>query len=284
MSYPPIIADSSAPEGSTNYTTIVLFHGYVWTSGKGLPISVLSGEEADEMDETDAFRKMLPFAKAYNSRLILADRRDYHGAIPYTVQERADLFTAAAVAKTESGVAQTKVLAWMRDRAREVYDLLVHIVRQHEIPLAHPVANVGGAIVGGWSFGVTFVTALLANMVSFPVGDVDLRKYLCSVVFLGAHAPFHLYCAALIFVPSRAHPLKHGQIPQTLRSGSLCRPRFLRSTPSHPAGCAAPPRSFTVDTTSTGTSATLPRMRSQPRFRPLRQFQRGTGSPQRRSR
>ncbi|KAI1789089.1 hypothetical protein LXA43DRAFT_595463 [Ganoderma leucocontextum] len=160
----PIIADSGAPEGSADYTTVVLFHAYAWTS--------------------EAFRKMLPLAKAFNARLILANRRDYVGAAPFTIQERTELFTAASVAQTEPEAARMNTLAWMRERAREVYDLLVHIVGEHGIPLACPEANTGGIVVGGWSFGTTLMTALLANMASFPVGDVDLPKYLRRVVFL----------------------------------------------------------------------------------------------------
>ena len=36
----------------------------------------------DATDETDAFRKMLPLAKASNARLVLANRRDYTAATP----------------------------------------------------------------------------------------------------------------------------------------------------------------------------------------------------------
>ena len=163
----------------------------------------------DATDEIDAFRKMLPLAKASNARLILANRRDYAAATPYTARERADLFAAAAVAKTEPDAARPKVLAWMQDRAREVYELLVHIVAEHKIPLAYPDAKTGGITVGGWSFGTTLMTALLANLASFPVGEVDLRKYLRRVVFLGARASFYLdYCKLILInniILARAH-------------------------------------------------------------------------------
>ncbi|PIL34412.1 hypothetical protein GSI_03187 [Ganoderma sinense ZZ0214-1] len=158
MSHPPIIVDSGVPEGSDDYTTVVLFHGYTWSS--------------------KACHRMLPLAKASNARLILANRRDYVGA------ERADLFAAAAVADSEPDAARTKILTWMHDRAREVYDLLVDIIGKNKTPLAHPEANTGGIVVAGWSFGTTLMTAFLANMASFLVGDVDLRKYLRRVVFL----------------------------------------------------------------------------------------------------
>ena len=129
---------------------------------------------------------MPPLAKASNARLILANRRDYAGAVPYTIQERADLFAMAAMTKSEPDAARKRVLAWMQERAREVYDLLIHIVSEHRIPPSRAEANTGGIVLGGWSFGTTLMTALLANLASFPVGDIDLRKYLRRVVFLGA--------------------------------------------------------------------------------------------------
>ena len=148
----------------------------------------------DRPHTAEAFRKMLPLAKGSNARLILANRRDYGYAAPFTFQERADLFAAAAVDKTEPEEARMKIVAWMRQRAFEVYTLLVDIVAEHKIPLARPETNTGGIMVGGWSFGVTLMTALLANMASFPVSDVDLRKYLRSVILLGAPTPFHPEC------------------------------------------------------------------------------------------
>ena len=78
---------------------------------------------------------MLPLAKTSNTRLILANRRDYTGAVPYTIQERAELFATAAATKIEPDAAREKVLEWMRERAHEVYDLLVHIVSQSLVEL-----------------------------------------------------------------------------------------------------------------------------------------------------
>ena len=86
----------------------------------------------DATDETDAFRKMLPLAKASSARLVLAKQARLHCRHPS--RERAGLFAAAAVAKTESDAARPTALAWMQDRAREAHDLLVHIVAEHKIP------------------------------------------------------------------------------------------------------------------------------------------------------
>ena len=135
---------------------------------------------------------MLPFAKPRNARLILANRRDYPGSTPYSIEERAEVYAAAVEGSTDPEKARTRLLAWMKERGREVYNLLVHIVDQYSLPLARPEANTGGIIVGGLSFAATLMTALLANIASFPTNNVDLRKYLRRVVLLGAPAARNL--------------------------------------------------------------------------------------------
>ena len=87
--------------------------------------------------------------------------------------------------------------------AREVYGLLVHIVAEYKITLARPEEHADGLIVGGWSFGTTPMTAFLGFMASFPHGDVDLRKYLRRVVFLGVH-PFDRLCRVFTLTRSSA--------------------------------------------------------------------------------
>ena len=148
--------------------------------------------QQDVLGLADAYRKLLPFAKAYNARILLANRRDYPGTTPYSIEERAEVYAAAVEGKNDPEAAQKRLVPWMKERGREVYDLLVHIVAQHQIPPIGSGGNSGGIVVGGWSFGTTLMTALLANLDSFPVGDIDLRKYLRRVVFLGASAAYRL--------------------------------------------------------------------------------------------
>ena len=135
---------------------------------------------------------MLPFAKPRNARLVLANRRDYPGTTPYSIEERAEVYAAAVEGSTDPEKARTRLLAWMKERGREVYDLLVHIVDQYSLPLARPEASIGGIIVGGLSFAATLMTALLANIASFPIDSVDLRKYLRRIVLLGTPATRNL--------------------------------------------------------------------------------------------
>ena len=73
----------------------------------------------------------------------------------------------------------------MRDRAREVYDLLVKFVADNDVPPASPADNTGGIIVSGWSFGSGLMIALLAYVAEFPITEVELGKYVRRVIFYG---------------------------------------------------------------------------------------------------
>ena len=88
--------------------------------------------------------------------------------------------------KTNPLRARDRLQAYMKEQARAVYDLLIHLVAEHNIPPACPGANTGGIIIGGWSFGALWMTALLANVASFPVHDIELGRYVRRVVLYGA--------------------------------------------------------------------------------------------------
>ena len=72
----------------------------------------------------------------------------------------------------------------MKARARELYDYLVDLVRTQNIPRAQGKA--GGIVLAGWSIGATWITALLAHVAEFPVGDVRLGEYVRRLVLYGA--------------------------------------------------------------------------------------------------
>ncbi|KAI0739377.1 hypothetical protein C8Q80DRAFT_1357285 [Daedaleopsis nitida] len=86
-----ILHDSGPPEGSTDYTTLVLLHGYAWQSG--------------------IFSKLLPLASKHNARLVLVNRRDYPGATPYTDDERAVLRDA----EKDPAAAHAELTKYMED-------------------------------------------------------------------------------------------------------------------------------------------------------------------------
>ncbi|KAI0370680.1 hypothetical protein BV20DRAFT_943422 [Pilatotrama ljubarskyi] len=163
-----ILHDSGVPNGSTDYTTLVMLHGYAWHSG--------------------IFSKLLPLATQYNARIILVNRRDYPGARPYSEEERALLPVlspeGSAYGEAEMTEAKEKLKQFMKGRAREVYNLLVELVANEDLPAAQPKENKGGIVVAGWSFGTAWMTALLAHVGSFGVNDVELSAYVRRVVFL----------------------------------------------------------------------------------------------------
>ena len=132
------------------------------------------------------FSKLIPIAAGHNARVVLVNRRDYPSSKPYTLEERALIVNAALEVKTDPLAAREKLYGFMRERAREVYDLLVHFVAQHNIPPARPEENKGGIVIGGWSFGTGWMTSLLANVSSFPVHDVELSRYVRRVIFYGS--------------------------------------------------------------------------------------------------
>ena len=76
----------------------------------------------------------------------------------------------------------------MRNRARETYDTLVHLVKRENLP---PISGQGkysdgGIILAGWSFAALWMLAFLAYAPSFPSSEIDLTRYVRRVVLYGA--------------------------------------------------------------------------------------------------
>ena len=134
---------------------------------------------------TANFKKLLPYAKQNNARIIAVNRRDYPGSAPYTADEQAFLARLAST-RSCSGEAASEMEEFFRARARELYDYLFALVKREDIPSARGKgkAATGGIVLAGWSFGVTMMTAFLANVASFS-SEVQLSKYVRRVVFYG---------------------------------------------------------------------------------------------------
>ncbi|TBU23391.1 hypothetical protein BD311DRAFT_703965 [Dichomitus squalens] len=158
-----VFCDSGAPPESTDYTTIVLLHGLGWHSG--------------------VFGKLIPLAHKYNVRLVLVNRRDYPGAVPYTAEERAHLLTISIESQADPAAAQPKMVAFMKNGGHDLHDLLVSFVATNNIPLSRSENSTGGIVLAGWSLGTCWMTAFLASTESFRRDNVDLSKYVRRVVF-----------------------------------------------------------------------------------------------------
>ena len=139
------------------------------------------------------FRKLLPLARTHNARVILLNRRDFPGTEPYTEEELALLPPPPGEEQAGTFTEGPNVRAFMQARARELYDFLVDLVRRDGIPRAQRERNFGGIVVVGWSFGVTWMSALLSHVASFPVppGEPSLREHILRVVFFGTRITPH---------------------------------------------------------------------------------------------
>ncbi|KAH9850910.1 hypothetical protein C2E23DRAFT_266108 [Lenzites betulinus] len=160
-----ILQDSGVPPDSANYTTLVLVHGYTWHSG--------------------TFAKLVSLAKNHNVRAVLVNRRDYPGARPYTQEERAllsPMLPEGAESTAEIAEATQKLDIFLKERAREMFDLLVELVQSGGVAPAQLASNAGGIVVAGWSFGGIWMTALLAHVASFVGEGPDLSEYVRRVV------------------------------------------------------------------------------------------------------
>ncbi|KAH8105126.1 alpha/beta-hydrolase [Cristinia sonorae] len=154
------VHDTGAPSESDDYLTLVMLHGLAWHAG--------------------TFRHMLPFAKKYNARVILVNRRDYPESTPFSDEEMKTLRSAVEVTPE----ATETLRGFVKDRALDLYQLLETLIKVDNIP------KKGGIALGAWSFGTQFTAALLAYGASFPVGDVDVVSYLKYVVNLDQPSHF----------------------------------------------------------------------------------------------
>ncbi|KAI0641980.1 hypothetical protein C8Q79DRAFT_929513 [Trametes meyenii] len=161
-----ISKDSGVPEGLDNYTTLVVIHGYVWHSG--------------------VFCKLMPLASPKSVRIILLNRREYPGAVPYTPDERALLPPVPDCPRSNVGEirsAAESLKTFMRQRAHELYNSLQDLVEKCKIPsTSSSPSETGGIVLVGWSLGAIWMTALLNHVADFPLGRVNLSDYIKKVI------------------------------------------------------------------------------------------------------
>ncbi|TCD61717.1 hypothetical protein EIP91_008026 [Steccherinum ochraceum] len=143
------VAHESEAPPTDDYLTLVMVHGYAWHAG--------------------IFKRLLPFASKHNTRIVLINRRDYPGSEPFTTDDLAKLNLVEGLRE------------FMKDRAKEVYVLLMESIKTGR------VSPKGGIVLGAWSWGTQFTTALLAHAASLPAENgIDVVSNIRFVVHLGA--------------------------------------------------------------------------------------------------
>ena len=139
---------------------------------------------------TGNFKKFIPLAPKFNARVVLVNRRDYPGSAPFTSEERAEFARLASTPAGAPGAAEAMELI-MKERARELYDYLVQLVKRGGVVPAQ--GKKGGLVLAGWSLGATWLSALLTHVASFPVEDVNLKDYVTRIVYYGEPFPRRVY-------------------------------------------------------------------------------------------
>ncbi|KAI0744998.1 hypothetical protein C8Q76DRAFT_605350 [Earliella scabrosa] len=159
-----VVHDSGVPQGSVDYTTLVLLHGYAWHSA--------------------IFDRLLPYAGLYNTRIILVNRRDYPGTLPYTAGELSLLPESLSPITDPEELKQNKtsITLFIKHRGHELLRFLTELIQTRGIPRAQPGENKDGIVVAGWSLGVLWMNAILAHAASYSHYDVDLNDYLRRVI------------------------------------------------------------------------------------------------------
>ncbi|KAI0086914.1 hypothetical protein BDY19DRAFT_893965 [Irpex rosettiformis] len=178
---PFAIWDFPLPEHVKDYTTLIILHGFAWHSG--------------------IFMRMIPFAEQQGCRLVLVNRRDYPGSLPYTDEELEPL-RSAAQHDMESPEALAILLRYTKSRAQELYDFLCAFIQTEGLVEK-------SVVLVGWSFGSTWITQLLVHASSLSTGGLSLRKYIKRVVWYGSPA----ICMGYPTPPQSYVPLTHPSHP-----------------------------------------------------------------------
>ncbi|KAI0339752.1 alpha/beta-hydrolase [Trametopsis cervina] len=223
------IYDTGVPTQNTgNYTTLFLLHGFGSHNG--------------------TFARILPFAEAYNCRIVLVNRRDFPSATPLSEGDRRPLDSALSIQDKSMGLHQ--LLQYTEARAIETHDAILAFVR--DAALARK-----SVIIAGHSFGTVWMMQFLAHAHNFAADGMPLYEYITRVV--AYDPPYH----ALGFPPPAAfyNPLTdpshshgegiklfpvwvsgyyaHGNSPDTLEHRTPLehpRPTLLTMTPEEVSG------------------------------------------------
>ncbi|GJJ12675.1 hypothetical protein Clacol_006919 [Clathrus columnatus] len=156
------------------YTTLVIVHGFVFNNPeKGCFLS-------------DIFHKLLPIATASHIRLILVNRRGYHGSTPLADSDT-DTSTLSESDKLDF------YTNYLQIRAKELSTFLVKLIENENLPLKveTPGRASGGINLIGWSLGNVTTLSVLAFANTLDPGMVHkLDEYLRTFVIYDA--PHHV--------------------------------------------------------------------------------------------
>jgi pimeloyl-ACP methyl ester carboxylesterase len=164
--------DSGPVAGSTDYTTLVIFHGTAFNGSK-LPCLSLSESTQNTHGPTlDIFSKIVPFAAPDNIRLVLVNRRHYSGSTKFTDAEFQELKAGQK--------------SFMERMGRQVANFLLWFAETYTIPQISSDRKTGGFALMGWSFGNVFTISVLGHPEAMPKDSYQkLEPYFRQLIMYG---------------------------------------------------------------------------------------------------
>lgn len=191
--------DTGAPEGSTDYLTVVLVHGLTFHGGAYVCLYV---ESVLTSAETAVYNRLLPYAAQHNLRLVRINMRDYPRSSRYTPEE------LAAFSDPDVNVQAAAIKA----HGEEIAAFIEYFIKKYDIPKIKCVdgRKTGGLALLTWSMSNILAFAFLGNARYFAKSTQDLlAQYLRTVVLHGMDARIGIlgsYADAMTRRPRQLHP------------------------------------------------------------------------------
>ncbi|KAJ3890269.1 hypothetical protein GG344DRAFT_49965 [Lentinula edodes] len=150
--------DSGSP--SESYETIILVHGNSFSNA--------------------VFKRLVSRSKEYNIRIMALNRRGYAGSTPYNPYEK-------SVITNEQVHTDEDKRQFFEQRGIEILRFIDQVIQRFDLP---PISNfegrrVGGTALLGWSLGIAFTLAAIANVDSDSISDETRKR-------LNAHLRAHI--------------------------------------------------------------------------------------------
>lgn len=175
--------DSGSP--SESYETIILVHGNSFSNGVYLPY--VSPSSTDVVLMKAVFKRLVSRSKEYNIRIMALNRRGYAGSTPYNPYEE-------SIITNEQVHSDEDKRQFFEQRGIEILRFIDQIIQRFDLP---PISNfegyqVGGTALLGWSLGIAFTLAAIANVDSDSISDETRKR-------LNAHLRAHILLGTAIF-------------------------------------------------------------------------------------
>lgn len=164
--------DSGPPPGSHDYTTVIIFHGIMFTGGGYQWLCLRLPCYDIHVIAIENLKKLHTYAHTYNLRTVIWNRRGYAGSSKYTSDELDNL-------KYDQG-------AFLKRLGIQLAQFLECFIEQHNVPKISVDRKTGGFAIMGWSLGNTTAITLFSHRALLPSQTyLLLEDYVKTLIIYG---------------------------------------------------------------------------------------------------